>query len=624
MTSTDTPIQDYWTVSTTTGRIKGHAGTGVTAFRGIPYAEPPVGPLRFRRAQPIAAWSGVLDARTNGEYCYQYRNKSIGWIGSEDCLWLNVVVPRTDGGSHSINKDANRPIAIHLHGGSNVHGSAADPLRSGEYFATATDSIYVGVNYRLGMFGQLYFGEDITKSNPGTASSGADTANETGVADSTGAGATDAAGATSADADGSADARLDTNPGLSDIITAIKWIKANAEAFGGDPNRITIFGESSGGAMVTALMTSPHLDGVIAGAIAQSPAGAMVHSLKTALYWRRQALEALGKIRDEAGLASEEEELGTWDLINATTEELGRVTEELTAHNMAEAPGLAGGFAPLIDGDILPAHPMNAGSQRALPLMIGYNRDEYQMMRWEPLRTKDQTARTLRLASNIAGEAAEHLLAHYGYGSEDGETRVATRGGALGGTRGGKRRDLRTRRHNRRYNASFIGDAIFVAPTYRIASNHPGENVWLYRLDLTTPSLKLSGLGATHALDLPLLFQRVDTDKGKIALALGGASQLQRTSQAMLGRWKRFLHELDPGFAPFGTTLMPEGDAGSTAGGAAGAAGGAGAALPAAGALAMGTMQIFDGNAFETGEKTVPAELTAKRLAWEETNLVLE
>ena len=185
---------DFWTVQTTTGRIKGHAETGAAAFRGIPYAQPPIGPHRFRRAEPIDPWEGTFEARADGEYCYQFRNKATGWIGSEDCLWLSVVVPRgtsrgnnttnadsateadtvtgaepaTDAGNATapINKEhandatARRPIAVHLHGGSNVHGSAADPQRSGEHFAQATDSIYVGVNYRLGMFGQPFFGKD--------------------------------------------------------------------------------------------------------------------------------------------------------------------------------------------------------------------------------------------------------------------------------------------------------------------------------------------------------------------------------------------------------------------------------------------------------------------------------
>src|SRR5699024_3892777 len=393
---------DFWTVQTTTGAVKGHAETGTAAFRGIPYAQPPIGPRRFRRAEPIAPWEGTFEARADGEYCYQFRNKATGCISSEDCLWLSVVVPRgtargtrqgadtaayvdnttaADNATAPINKEhaiaatARRPIAVHLHGGSNVHGSAADPQRSGEHFAQATDSIYVGVNYRLGMFGQLFFGEDFD------------------------------------------DERLDTNAGLSDIIEALTWIQANARAFGGDPERITIFGESSGGAMVTALMTSPALEGVIAGAIAQSPAGAMVHTPENAKYWREQAVAELARIRglvEKDKAKAEVPETGGLsidDLFGATATELGEITETLVAHNLRYAPGVSGPFAPIVDGDLLPKHPLAKGAQRDLPLLVGYNRDEYRLMRWEPLRTKHQWSRTLTLAEHVSTDV-EELLQH--------------------------------------------------------------------------------------------------------------------------------------------------------------------------------------------------------------------
>ena len=577
---------DFWTVQTTTGRVKGHAETGAAAFRGIPYAQPPIGPRRFRRAEPIDPWEGTFEARADGEYCFQFRNKATGWIGSEDCLWLSVVVPRgtargsdaatgaepaKDAGNatapinteHAIDATARRPIAVHLHGGSNVHGSAADPQRSGEHFAQATDSIYVGVNYRLGMFGQLFFGEDFD------------------------------------------DERLDTNAGLSDIIEALKWIQANARAFGGDPERITIFGESSGGAMVTALMTSPALEGVIAGAIAQSPAGAMVHTPENAKYWREQAVAELARIRglvekDEAktkqqGKGADQAEtkstdasaepspatggLSIDDLFDATATELGKITEALVAHNLRYAPGVSGPFAPIVDGDLLPKHPLAKGAQRDLPLLVGYNRDEYRLMRWEPLRTKHQWSRTVALAEHVSTDV-EELLQHY---------KGVQRRSAVG---------------------EFTGHAIFVAPAYLLAEQHPTGKVWFYRLDMTTPSLELSGMGATHALDLPLLFRRVDTSRGKLALALGGAKQMNRTSGAMLGRWRKFLHDLDPGFERY------RGDAGAT-----GAAAQSAEANTAEEAAPARHIQVFDGKRFDSGEENQLLEPSPRWKAWEKLHI---
>ncbi|TYR17636.1 carboxylesterase family protein [Corynebacterium urealyticum] len=595
---------DFWTVQTTTGAVKGHAETGTAAFRGIPYAQPPIGSRRFRRAEPIEPWEGTFEARADGEYCYQFRNKATGWIGSEDCLWLSVVVPRgtargnntTNADSatdvdtatdaepatgadtaparinkeHAIDATARRPIAVHLHGGSNVHGSAADPQRSGEHFAQATDSIYVGVNYRLGMFGQLFFGE------------------------------------------GFDDERIDTNAGLSDIIEALKWIQANARAFGGDPERITIFGESSGGAMVTALMTSPALEGVIAGAIAQSPAGAMVHTPENAKYWREQAMVELARIRGlvdkekakaeakskdtdkhkDAGTGAEPAPatggLSVDDLFDATATELGEITEALVAHNLRYAPGVSGPFAPIVDGDLLPKHPLAKGAQRDLPLLVGYNRDEYRLMRWEPLRTKHQWSRTVALAGHVSTDVDE-LLQHY---------KGVQRRSAVG---------------------EFTGHAIFVAPAYLLAEQHPTGKVWFYRLDMTTPSLELSGMGATHALDLPLLFRRVDTSRGKLALALGGAKQMNRTSEAMLRRWRAFLHDLDPGFERYRGDADAEG---ATAPGTAGAATQSSTVSNSAeGADPARHIQVFDGKRFESGEENQILEPSPRWKAWEKLHI---
>lgn len=565
---------DFWTVQTTTGRIKGHAETGTAAFRGIPYAQPPIGSRRFRRAKPIAPWEGTFEARADGEYCYQFRNKATGWIGSEDCLWLSVVVPRgtarggdtaTDTGNatdadnaaasinkeHAIDATARRPIAVHLHGGSNVHGSAADPQRSGEHFAQATDSIYVGVNYRLGMFGQLFFGEDFD------------------------------------------DERIDTNAGLSDIIEALKWIQANARTFGGDPERITIFGESSGGAMVTALMTSPALEGVIAGAIAQSPAGAMVHTPDNATYWREQAVAELARIRGLVDRDTDKEKgkskgvesapatggLTVDDLFDTTATELGEITEALVAHNLRYAPGVSGPFAPIVDGDLLPKHPLAKGAQRDLPLLVGYNRDEYRLMRWEPLRTKHQWSRTVALAEHVSTDV-EELLQHY---------------------KGFQRRSA---------VGEFTGHAIFVAPAYLLAEQHPTGKVWFYRLDMTTPSLELSGIGATHALDLPLLFRRVDTSRGKLALALGGAKQMNRTSEAMLRRWRTFLHDLDPGFERY------RGDADL-----AGIAQHATEPNSTEETDPARHIQVFDGKRFDSGEENQLLEPSPRWKAWEKLHI---
>ncbi|MEJ4112974.1 carboxylesterase family protein [Corynebacterium kroppenstedtii] len=478
-------FRDAWIVETTTGPVKGHPETGVVAFRGIPYAQPPRGELRFRRAQPVEPWTELLIAAHPGDYCAQYRNRTVGWVGSEDCLWLNVVVPVANGHDRgrsgrwwrsSFDRSARRPIVVYFHGGSNVHGSANEPLLTGQYFAQAMDAVVVAVNYRVGMFGQLSLNY--------------------------------AAGGSSA-------TEADSNPGISDLVMALRWIHANAEAFGGDPKRITVMGESSGGAMVTALTAVPEVRGIIAGAIAQSPPVAMVHSPVAAARWADRARAYNPALRRVSAMRVAE-----------VTEHLNRCNDDYLE--------LSGPFAPTIDGDLVSRHPLAIGRScpggsvrddgtpaQEIPLLIGTNADEYLVMRWEWMSTSAQRARVREFAARIGGDAPDIVAEFY---------------------RGG-----RTRADCGR----FAGDALFFASATQLASRWPAGRAWVYRLDMATPSLRVSGLGAIHALDLPLLFDRYDAGKGPTALALGGRKTMRATGVAMQKRWKNFIHRGDPGYAPF-------------------------------------------------------------------------
>ena len=489
-----------WIVETTTGPVKGHKENGVAAFRGIPYAEPPLGPLRFKRAQPKTPWTTVYRADDSGPFCAQYRPnpKKTGGrqFGSEDCLWLNVVVPDAGADAGEVfNSSANRPIVIWIHGGSNVHGSAAQPLFSGEYFATSMDCVFVGVNYRVGLLGQLAVRE-------GTF--------------------------------GPEDA--ETNPGHSDLIAAIQWVHGNASAFGGDASRITIMGESSGGSMVNALLATPSLQGIIRGAISQSPAGNIAHSPQHAREWTDLAARWFHRLSREQELPVKERtnvrvsppELSADELRQATKEMLqadalllGQLSDELVRYQAANPHSISGPFAPVIDGDLLPQHPLAPGATLDIPLLTGTNMNEYDMMRLEPNPRRVQRQR----ATNFARVHGEHgmdiLEKHY----DSATSRLMT--------------------------GRFFGDSIFTAPTWQMARNHSPEKTWLYRLDTTTPFLRRSGIGSMHALDLPILFRRYREDKGRIALLMGGRAQLNATSVAMHNRWRAFIHDGDPGFAPY-------------------------------------------------------------------------
>lgn len=494
------PSDNPWIVETTSGPIKGHKENGVVAFRGIPYAEAPIGALRFKRAQPKKPWSEVFHADSSGPFAPQYRpepRKTGGTrFGNPDCLWLNVVVPEQGAERGPVfNPEANRPIVVWIHGGSNVHGSAAQPIFSGEYFAADMDCVYVAVNYRVGFLGQLAVRE---------GSFGPEGA--------------------------------ETNLGHSDLIAAIRWIHANAAVFGGDASRITIMGESSGGSMVNALLATPSLEGIIRGAISQSPAGNIVHSPQHAREWTDLAARWFRRMTQEQSLPVKERtkvrvsppELSRAELQQATEEmlqadalALGQLSDELVRYQAANPHSISGPFAPVIDGDLLPQHPLAPGATLDIPLLTGTNMNEYDMMRLEPNPRRVQRKRAQNFARVHGRHGMEILEKHYS---------AAT---------------------SRLMTGRFFGDSIFTAPTWQLARNHTPGKAWLYRLDTTTPFLRRSGMGTVHALDLPLLFRRYREDKGRIALLFGGRKSFKATTAAMHERWRAFIHEGDPGFAPY-------------------------------------------------------------------------
>ena len=213
------------TVRTTTGSLAGSSVDGVRAFEGVPYAQPPVGPLRWRPPQPVAAWSGTRDATKFGADCMQKPQADSRAPGvSEDCLTLNVWSPV---GSERL------PVMVWVYGGGFVEGSASLPLYDGARLAKR-GVVLVSLNYRTGVFGFLAHRQLAAESPEHSAG----------------------------------------NYGMLDVLEALRWVKANAAAFGGDPDRVTVFGESAGASMLDLLMASPLSEGLIQQAILESP-GAM-------------------------------------------------------------------------------------------------------------------------------------------------------------------------------------------------------------------------------------------------------------------------------------------------------------------------------------------------------------
>ena len=213
-------------VSISTGQLRGSpTSNGGAAFKNIPFAQPPVGDLRWREPQPAKSWTGVRDATTMGPMCHQNDNPQLAH--GEDCLQLNVWTPKFPMTSPV-------PVMMWVHGGGNTAGSGIEALFNGEVPASH-GVVVVNVNYRLGVFG-FFAHPGLTKESPHHASG---------------------------------------NYGLADQIMALRWVQDNIAKFGGDPKNVTIFGESAGAGDVNALIASPLTKGLFVRVIAQSgPAGA--------------------------------------------------------------------------------------------------------------------------------------------------------------------------------------------------------------------------------------------------------------------------------------------------------------------------------------------------------------
>jgi para-nitrobenzyl esterase len=318
------------------GRIEGREERGICVFRGIPYARPPVGEWRLRAPQPVQTWSGTRSATDFGPAAPQnapvvrFLRKFIG-VGeaqSEDCLYLNVWSPGTD--------RKRRPVMVWIHGGGFVIGSASASLYFGGRMAKRGDVVVVTINYRLGALGFL---------NPRAF-----------------------------------DDRFEANLGLRDQIAALEWVRDNIEEFGGDPENVTIFGESAGGMSVATLLGVPAAKGLFHRAIAQSGAASNVSSQTLAAAVAERFLTEVGY---KGGGLGRLRGLSLAEILAAQA----RVSMQL---------GLPLGvlsWQPSIDGDFLAKHPLRTiqdESARRVPLLVGTNRDE-----WNLFLLADRKARGL-------------------------------------------------------------------------------------------------------------------------------------------------------------------------------------------------------------------------------------
>lgn len=300
------------------GAVRGSAEGDLHVFRAIPYAQPPVGPLRWKPPLPMAPWTGVRESTNFGPACHQPAPKlSSIYVGkpmpmSEDCLTLNIWAPANASKS---------PVFFWIYGGALQTGASRDPLYDGQRLAER-GVIVVSINYRLGVLGWLAHPELSTESPNG----------------------------------------ISGNYGLLDQIRALTWVKDNISAFGGDPANVTIAGESAGALSVMYLMTSPLARGLFAKGIAQSAYMISTPALKTAVHGAPSAEQAGLSLMQQLKLR----DLAAMRAMNA---------EEITVRAAAVGYGPWGA----IDGHVLPDQLVNVfdeGKQARVPLLAGFNSGE--------------------------------------------------------------------------------------------------------------------------------------------------------------------------------------------------------------------------------------------------------
>jgi len=347
-------------VETGLGGLEGTEADGVRVFKGIPFAKPPVGELRFRPPQRPEPWSGVRDATQFQASAPQPPLLLAALPGfdigpqSEDCLYLNLYAPAEPGPP--------RPVLVWIHGGGFVIGSGSQSIYDARALVRRGDVVVVTINYRLGVFGFLDLG----------------------------------------DADLAA-----TNAGLLDQIAALEWVRDHVAAFGGDPGNVTIFGESAGGMSVGTLMGCPAARGLFHGAIAQSGACQALHGD------RESAAAVTAALLAGLGIAPSERRR----LREVPVEKAMAAQQQVSLRLMASGAHLLP-FQPIVDGALLPEHPMDAvraGLAREVRLLVGTTRDEWKLFGFmDPqLRQLDADALAARLEQRVPDADGREIVSTY-------------------------------------------------------------------------------------------------------------------------------------------------------------------------------------------------------------------
>ncbi|MDX1383137.1 MAG: carboxylesterase family protein [Thermoanaerobaculia bacterium] len=449
-------------VETTAGRVRGRVGGGVHTLRGIPYGAPTGGANRFQPPRPRQAWTGVLDALDYGPSAPQVgRDPSV----DEDCLVLNVWTPGLGDGGR-------RPVMVWLHGGGFSTGSGSSPTYDGTRLCRRGDVVVVTLNHRLNAFGSTYLAEIV---GPDFAASGC--------------------------------------AGILDIVAALEWVRDNIEAFGGDPGRVMIFGESGGGRKVSTLLAMPAAKGLFHAAVIQSGAVLRLRSTVDATAEAERLVATLGLRRDQARQ------------LQSVPAELIQRAHAAVLREFEPGERIVGttSSTPVLDGDLLPAHPFDpvaTGVSADVPVIVGWNRTEETLFQAQTMELGMSEGSLLgRIAGRLGDEdQAERVVAAYRRAHPDARPWDLFILIATDHPRGMYPRELAARRQA-------LGRA----------------STWVYRFDWD-----MGGeLKTPHALEIPFVFDNVG-HTGNRLFRLPAEGPAQDLAARMSASWIAFARTGDP------------------------------------------------------------------------------
>ncbi|MGH9125223.1 MAG: carboxylesterase/lipase family protein [Acidimicrobiales bacterium] len=456
---------------TTAGHVAGVVQGSTVAWQGVPYGAPTSGERRFQPPEPPASWDGVRPATAFGFSAPQpmsalqvVEGGSFG-EASEDCLYLNVYAPLDRPPEAPL-----RPVMVWIHGGAFVAGAGSSRWYDGSRFASGGEVVVVTLNYRLGALGFL----DL-------ASIAGDRFESSGVC------------------------------GLLDQLAALRWVQDNIASFGGDPDRVTVFGESAGAMSIGAMLAMPAARGLFRQAILQSGANTSYRTPAEAAEVTEQLLTAFGGSLEQLLAAP------AADVIQA---QFLMTQGSLTSSYLA--------FRPAVGGPDLPTPPDDAGALGDGfdgPVLIGTNKNEMSLfMAFDPAMmamSPDQLdARGAELAGPYPWPSLEQHYRH-AYPGEDASLRLY----------------------------AVATDALFRIPALRLAEHQAASprgaahGVWMYRFDWPTP-FGDGRLGATHALDIPFVWDLVDLPG--ITVFTGDSPDRHALARAMHTAWTAFAVSGDP------------------------------------------------------------------------------